>query len=110
MIALPYSRLVTVATGQLPSAGQARTAGQAGQWGDLGYTAAGTPVFVFNPECWASLYLVTVEHAGERRHSWVFGSPARLTDLAARIGVPCKVTSWNDELLDEQLPPVEFVA
>jgi len=105
---LPYQRLIKVPTGQLPSAGQGLTPGHPGQCpqrGDVGYTAAGTPVFVYNREPWATLYLLTVEHDGERRHTWVYGSPWRLVETVNRIGL-----RWSLDLraeLDGTLPPVE---
>ena len=109
MTALPLTQLPPLPTGQPDGCGQPRTAGQPGQWGTVRRTAAGTPIFVFNHEPWATLHLVTVNHAGERRHSWVFGSPARLVELAARIGVPVEVKVWW-HALDETLPPVELTS
>jgi hypothetical protein len=104
---LPYSRLVSVATGQPPSAGQPRTAGQPDS-GALGHTAAGTPVWVQNYQPWASLYLVTVTYAGERRYTWVYGDPARLVSFAMEIGIGVEVERKHE--LDELLPPVVRVS
>jgi hypothetical protein len=109
MTALPFPITPITPTGQPDGCGQPRTAGQAGQWGDVRHTAAGMPIFVFNHEPWATLHLVTVNHAGERRHSWVFGSPARLVELGERIGVTVEVKVWW-HALDETLPPVELLS
>lgn len=103
MNALPYPTAPTTPAGQPDGPGQA---GQAGQ-PDVGYTPAMCPVFIFNFAYWATLYLVTVHHAGELRHSWVYGSPQRLVDLAARIGVRVSV-EWRAEI-DEHLPAVQLL-
>ena len=104
MTALPHPAALTPLAGQPDACGQARTAGQP----DMGLTTAGTPVWVQNYQPWASLYLVTVTHAGELRRTWVYGDPARLIGFALEIGMGVEVERRHD--LDDELPPVVRVS
>lgn len=99
---LPYSPVRTVPTGRPASAGQRRTAGQP----DMGYTASGAPVFVFNFQAWATLWLVTIKHPLGRVHAWCYGSPERLISFARdALRLPVQVEERLE--LDGTLPPIE---
>lgn len=109
MIPLPHPTAPLPFTGQPDACGHARTAGQPdacprSEAVRVGRTAAGAPVFVFNFQPWASLWLVVVHHGSERSNSWVYGSPARLVDFARGLGLHVEAERWA--ALDEALPPV----
>lgn len=111
MTALPHPTTALPLTGQPDAGGQPRTAGQpdSGPREGVGFTAAGCPVWVNNAEPWATLHLVTVEHAGERRNTWVYGSPERLIAFARdELRLAVTVECWP--ALDEQLPPVQLLS
>lgn len=101
MTALLLPNLPTAPRGQADVLGQEKTAGQP----ETGYTPTGVPVLQFEwGEC-VRLHLVTVTHAGERRHTYVIGSPARLVRFAGGLGL--RVSAEVVNAVDPTLAPIE---
>jgi hypothetical protein len=73
---------------------------------DVRCTAGGVPVFQFEYEPGAPLYLVTVDYLGERRRSWVIGSPLRLVRLAGDV-LRQRVIVERRDAIDESVLAVE---
>ncbi|MCC7360530.1 MAG: hypothetical protein IT317_13695 [Anaerolineales bacterium] len=102
MSALPYPEQLTAPLGQPDGLGQKKTAGQP----ETAYTPAGVPVLRFEWGEGARLHLVTVTHAGERRHTYVIGSPARLVHFAGGV-LRLKVSAEVVNAVDPALAPIE---
>jgi hypothetical protein len=85
----PHPTLPLTLSGQPDGAGQAWTAGQPDDARTLSYTPAGVPVFTFDYNDGAPLYLVTVTYLSECRRAYVVGElihTRRIIRFAARLG------------------------
>lgn len=101
MTTLPCPTTLTTPRGQTAVSGRQKTGGQP----DATYTERGVPIMQFEWDDDAPLHLVTVIHAGERRHTYVIGSPARLVNFAGGLGL--HVSANVVQAIDHQLAPIE---